>query len=167
MYAIYEDEDYPNMDLEFAAKCISLAKMFLEAHEKETKLKRKPIVNFRCSDKIKHLCETVACHAGWACDFKIPVNDVDLSMYEDHFEIGRLKIAKHLGFDSCFTLKLWALNNPSLWGNANGASMFSSIGHESFGYTFENKNLVDLIFIAQWWARVGERVLLLNKYKNI
>lgn len=68
-----------------------------------------------------HECGTTHCFGGW---YAVAVLDNRIPMgYKDGINI----INKHLGFYFTRTenFQMWAIDNPDIWGNSRGISMYS------------------------------------------
>lgn len=71
----------------------------------------------------RHKCGTVHCHAG---NYAVQaLNDGRLTGIV-HYKQGAYLMSKDLGFVDKECLKIWADNNPKIWGNNDGNSMFFS-----------------------------------------
>lgn len=65
------------------------------------------------------ICGTVHCIGGWyAISVLQPFNG------RVSYSNGANKMARDLGFNCYYDLKMWASNNPSIWGNEWGHAMF-------------------------------------------
>ena len=130
---------------------------------------------------VKGKCNTIACHAGWYLYHKHKNNGYWAYTYGDigidyftpldenkpkkertslayvfNYGEGATLMAKDLGFDYAIDLKIWARENPEIWGNSCGEMMFSAKGEDAF-----NKNSmqeVTLLDIANHWENVAERL---------
>jgi len=100
-------------------------------------------------DDHKHLCNTPACHGGWAA-IMYKVDNIG----SDFFELGAEILAEKLGFDMADGYEVWAFQNPLLWGNSNGNEMFCSMF--AFGKEFIDK--LTLPDIANHYKGVSERI---------
>ena len=70
------------------------------------------------------VCGTPCCHAGlYALALRKHWPDGALSAC---YERGTRWMAQDLGFQSSSGLRMWARNNPKIWGNTMGSSMFVS-----------------------------------------
>ena len=148
----------PNAD-----KCIELGNIFLNIAKTYPQAKVDmdycEIGNF----EEPNLCGTYACHAGWfelyhrsgnVEDMAFQANsmDVDDAMAFDFID-GAEKMAEFLGMEGVDELDTWACDNPEIWGNHNGACIFSedcAFGKEGDYVTLEE--------IGQHWIEVGKRL---------
>ena len=98
-------------------------------------------------------CGTVACHAGHYLLEKVVSGEVDYQLEHATFGLGEILINEDLGIPYS-SVDVWAGNNPELWGNTHGESMFYYI--DAFGKDIgETLTLLD---IADWWDAVADRV---------
>lgn len=103
-------------------------------------------------------CGTVHCHGGW---YTVATCKMDKHIL---FVEGAEKLARHLGFKSPHDLKLWAEENPKLWGNDNGYDMFGD--KLAFLNTeLRPKGAKTLQDIVDHWTEVYKRVKKLKKKK--
>lgn len=68
-----------------------------------------------------HVCGTMHCVGGW---YAVATLD---KRQELTYEDGVLQMSKDLGFTmrgSFYVIRRWASNNPTMWGNDDGAKMF-------------------------------------------
>ncbi len=76
-------------------------------------------------DDAGYACGTVHCHGGWYAVALIQNNSLDIDGLEYvSYSEGAASMAAHLGFDDEIKLQRWAGQNPSIWGNEYGDSMF-------------------------------------------
>ena len=87
-------------------------------------------------------CKTIACHGGWLSTLPCFAGlEVEVFMPDD-YSIGAAYISKFLGlyeagedgrfWDDDDLFRMWAHQNPTLWGNEDGETMFSSGGALAF-----------------------------------
>jgi hypothetical protein len=80
----------------------------------------------------EHKCGTVHCMGGW---YAIKFLDEIVKQCKPGQFIGYNEganlIAEHLGFPGQWDLQEWAGDNPEIWGNEEGSSMFSN--EDSYG----------------------------------
>jgi hypothetical protein len=95
-------------------------------------------------------CGTIHCHGGWyaiaACDTLKPII----------FVHGANKLAYHLGFIDNMQLRLWAKENPQIWGNSNGAYMF--VDKVAFMSESRPGGAQNLQHIIDHWVEVQSRL---------
>ena len=111
-------------------------------------------------------CETVACHGGWyamaTSDFywandgiaKRGGKPVSYSEGADQLATDLGFSASRPGFHPAVTLKQWAHENPTQWGNEFGLDMFRS------DRAFENltEGPVTVYDVIAHWMRVADRI---------
>ena len=124
---------------------------------------------------LKGECGTLCCHAGLYLLARVseanllkwgdPLDDPEEGRYKDlqtlretqevmaYFQDGADLMAWDLGFLSSQHLKDWACRRYDLWGNDDGAYMFSEWG--AFG---SDVNEIDVTRIANWWDGVADRI---------
>lgn len=101
-------------------------------------------------------CGTTACHGGWYAIARVEGG----SLFESvDFVNGAMEMAVDLGFNGCDQLKIWANENPKLWGNDNGRKMFSGSG-VAFG---EDDSTFPFTRIVKHWYNVAERLFNLQE----
>lgn len=95
-----------------------------------------PSINYRGSPM---------CPAGWyAFIHNITHND---------YTAGAALIAEHLGFSSSHHLKMWAYDNPKIWGNKSGAGMFC----DGAAFGGDDTTITNLSQIINHWKEVKVR----------
>lgn len=113
----------------------------------------------------------VACHGGFyalARKHHHPEFDwregyfIDRFGYRVQFTDGANWLAKDLGMRSSERLRVWAHENPKIWGNAYGLNMFSS--QLAFG---ERVTLFKLRTVIDHWFGVANRLQLVEEGKEI
>ena len=110
-------------------------------------------------------CGTVACMAGWYYltmkeeDFKEMPGIFDIGPH-DAYGIGAKSLAYSLGFSNKDLLKKWADENPDLWGNEFGESMFS---HELAYGKESSYEILTVKEIADHFFGVGNRLMAMEK----
>lgn len=107
-----------------------------------------------------NLCDTPACHGGWAAIMYDGVySDVPAKFKSSvyFFLSGAEKISRRLGFSHYIDFTKWAKNNPDYWGSYDGAFMFSD--QSAFGKDEEDPTLLTLTDIAVWYQNVAKRLL--------
>lgn len=100
-----------------------------------------------------NVCGTPMCHGGWfalSC-LKSLKKDLGYS-YMTSYENGAEKMAEFLGFKNLTQLKIWAQENPKIWGNDNGDCMFLAEG------AFNYKGKLTLAKIISHWKGVQKRL---------
>lgn len=97
-------------------------------------------------NKAANLCGTPLCHGGWYCIGK---------GLEDNWKGGMRAIAEDLGFDDEQVLKTWANQNPQIWGNEYGGSMFC----DGVAFGKKHDNGFTLQTIINHWKGVKKRAL--------
>lgn len=95
-------------------------------------------------------CGTVHCHGGWYA-----VATLDLNQSLD-FSDGATKMAEHLGFDNYLSLEDWAEENPGLWGNSRGETMF--VFPSAFKSESRPEGAQNLQDIIDHWSEVQSRL---------
>lgn len=121
-------------------------------------LEFKAIIDFDKSDCIETSCGTVACHGGWAGQALEIGHSPQSTRY---FIYGADRLSKFLFDDDSVNsgaLEIWAQNNPKLWGNSRGISMFASIGYEAFGFTGSTRHECTLEHIAMHYKIVADNI---------
>ena len=95
-------------------------------------------------EEYKYECGTVHCVAGWYA-----VANMNREFIKDKFKKGRVDfdhganlLGSDLGFGDGYDLRVWAYENPKIWGNEGGFEMFES----ELSYDKEGFDGV----IAQW-----------------
>jgi hypothetical protein len=95
-------------------------------------------------------CGTIHCHAGWyaiaACDISKPLM----------FVHGSHQLAQDLGFAHHLHLRLWARDNPEIWGNEHGTQMF--IDKQAFESESRLEGAQNLQDIIDHWSEVQSRL---------
>ena len=108
--------------------------------------------------KSPYHCKTVACHGGFyalACSVEMKDGKVDPHDGSTNYKVGANQMALDLGFSSMSSIKDWAGENPDLWGNRFGLSMFGA--PQAFGFDHED-NRIRLENIIKWWRDVADRI---------
>ena len=112
-------------------------------------------VDMKKTTAFEEPCGTVACMAGW---YYLTLKEEDLKEMpsiiveagaHDAYSIGAKSLAYSLGFSNKNLLRDWAIENPDLWGNEFGASMFShelAYGKESSYEILTVKEIADHFF---------------------
>lgn len=105
------------------------------------------------------ICGTVNCVAGWYVVAKgtedpetmrhIRGNHVD-------YEYGAMLMAEDLGFRNEDELRAWAEDNPEIWGNKHGGSMFSR--YDAYTGIFDIRVTCEYSDIITHWAKVADRL---------
>lgn len=107
--------------------------------------------------------ETACCHGGayfllaiserqWGKDPIMPP-DFQSRFYGQAFIHGAGAMAHDLGFRDIWELTHWAFQNPDLWGNKSGDSMFTS----PFAF-HQTPDTISIGAIADWWRAVADRI---------
>ena len=99
-------------------------------------------------------CGTPGCHSGWAA---IALGDFEIGQgYTD----SGYRLESYLGFPHSEdpvshdgSLPTWAYENPELWGNSIGDSMFCSGG--SFD---QDSDIFPAEVLSTWWRKVADRL---------
>jgi len=98
------------------------------------------------------LCGTIHCHAGWyavaVCNLKERLN----------YTSGVERLQYDLGFETYYTIEIWAEQYSNIWGNGFGRAMFS----DALAFYHQEKRpngAKDLNDIINHWQEVGERLL--------
>ena len=118
----------------------------------------------------KPLCDTPACHGGWAAIIyeKHLIKDEVLEKFysdpcpNDFFLIGVKKLSGILGFSYHKDYENWAKRNPDLWGNLDGDYMF--FDPRAFGSEYwdciRNRKLKPLLLsdITNHYQGVADRI---------
>ncbi len=114
-----------------------------------------------CSLGGSHTCGTVHCHAGWyAIANKEKIGFTHKDGYVG-FDKGYNVMCADLGFKYDKGLRLWADQNPEIWGNDSGERMFYSAG--AFIHPIKRPNgALNLQHIIDHWQEVYERLLILE-----
>jgi hypothetical protein len=89
------------------------------------------------SKKNKHKCGTVHCVAGWYAVANLDRKEIKTGMEEGfvRYEDGANLMADDLGFNNLVDLSTWAHDNPEIWGNDWGGSMFTKkIAYNNSGF---------------------------------
>lgn len=74
----------------------------------------------------QNLCETPACHGGWAAIMYGVEIDEEEDDEDSFFIYGGEMLAEKLGFGADrYALQAWAHKYPEYWGNEYGAAMFN------------------------------------------
>lgn len=111
-------------------------------------------------------CGTIHCHGGWyAIGSGLTKDDKKFIVYTN----GAHQVALDLGFDSdggvppilgisieIIALQQWANDNPEIWGNAFGASMFTR--RIAFKSANRPQGAMSLQDIVDHWQEVYERI---------
>lgn len=95
-----------------------------------------------------HICETPACHGGWAY--------IALRGFPKRtasYRQGSQVLAEFFGFPSTTQLEEWAGSQPIIWGNPWGDGMFSN--PDAFGELRSNFPAMKLV---EHWRSVGQRL---------
>ena len=163
----------------------------LESMAKQLKkTKFPPILDMECGRVLQakdygvegNQCGTVACHAGHyllATKDREPNVDFLCDVFGEHvlydsntegevfYIIGSFRMARDLGFGRVRDLVNWARENPDVWGNDYGGTMFNSDGYEAFGLPHVGSCLDEsdakvmeagLDVIIQHWRDVADRI---------
>ena len=104
-----------------------------------------------------HECGTPACHGGWALlllGFDENLGNKNKSFYAGMDALTEFIMSELNNLN--LSLKVWAMNNPELWGNGKGHKLFYS--EEAFGIKYLKKKLT-LKDIRKHWQGVLERLL--------
>ena len=129
--------------------------------------------------KETHICGTVACHAGlYELHYALQNNNTyffdrngnegnyykvlcrrlgDGHVTRINWKEGADRMARDLGFYNKTKLEKWAKENPKLWGNENGNSMFES--NLAFGQLNDTLKLSEII---SHWLKVADRIENIN-----
>lgn len=102
---------------------------------------------------LENSCGTPCCHGSWL-EYAAFNTWNARNSWRDFIEGANLA-AKHLGFISRTGLQFWANDNPKIWGNNHGYSVFDSSGARAFAKTDETLTLKD---IANHWYAVAGRL---------
>ena len=129
-----------------AKKVQVLGMVFLTLHEAY------PYAEVNMATAYQGSCGSPACHAGW---FNVALG---LGEVISNYMYGADRMAAYLGFANGEHLQYWAENNPKLWGNHFGYSMFSS--SLAFGkLMFSNDtDLLTVKDIGNHWLKVADRL---------
>lgn len=107
-----------------------------------------------------HTCGTVHCHGGWYA-----IAALDTKNYIVDFDNGADIMARHLGLIGRYRMMEWADQNPRLWGNEMGYSMFS--GKMAFHHpTKRPSGALTLKDIVDHWVEVYGRVKAIEDAKK-
>ena len=130
-----------------------------------------PILNMSDDLITRGGCGTAACHGGW---YAMKIEDVGWKLgsgasilvhgdgadtadwHSVKFWHGADLMAKDLGFENMEFLKIWAEENPDIWGNKYGAMMFHSGGRKAFGVNPGIKTTLE--HIGRHWMAVADRL---------
>jgi hypothetical protein len=110
------------------------------------------------SKKNKHECGTIHCVGGWYAVVNLNRKEIKAGIKEGlvRYEDGANLMANDLGFEDGYVLAIWAYENPEIWGNDRGCSMFTKkIAYSNSGFDG---------VIAQW-ELVKENLIELTKEK--
>jgi hypothetical protein len=104
------------------------------------------------------LCGTPGCHAGLISIVAKDLPELQ-EIYENHiyfmseteifykYYVWSDALAEFLGFVDKRDLRVWAKDNPKLWGNRDGYNMFCSF----FAFTYDlNKEITHRVIINHW-----------------
>ncbi len=103
-------------------------------------------------------CGSPMCHGGW---YAVARLDLYSKKTTRDFVSGANKMAKDLGFKNEGELVQWARNNPMIWGNTEGALMFTfdtafkAEEDWKYSYLFRVTNLSQII---DHWKRVQTKL---------
>ncbi len=108
----------------------------------------------------KPMCDTPGCHAGLISIVAKDLPELQ-EIYENHiyfsegcgnerdyhYSLWADALAEFLGFVDKRDLRVWAKDNPKLWGNRDGYNMFCSF----FAFTYDlNKEITHIDIINHW-----------------
>jgi len=110
-----------------------------------------------------NLCDTPACHGGWAAIVYGLGGYKHYAESSDRFYLsGAKRLAEELGFgtksklwfDPKGDLECWALRNPFYWGSDTGGSMFT----RKSAFNKRPHEPLHLKDIANWYMNVSKRL---------
>lgn len=109
-----------------------------------------------------HECGTTHCHGGW---YAVAV--CDRTRQSIGYMDGTMKMAEHLGFKDDMQLEYWAYENPEIWGNDWGVSMFEAEGEKAFyNESCRPQGATNLNDIIDHWKEVKQRLVELENKEN-
>lgn len=107
-----------------------------------------------CRSPIRHICETPACHGGWAAIIYEGQKEKERPYFNSSFYLGGARIiSDKLNFEKIEDLLSWARNNPDLWGNDRGDCMFYD--GSAFG---QDSDFFDFPIIYKHYYKVAENI---------
>ena len=147
---------------EFSKECINIADDFRSLINKHN-LQHTELDMMAANDERSEstdLCNTPACHGGWAAI----LYEAEIEKSDWFFEDGARALARKLGFLNELDYQAWAEIYPDFWGGVNGAFMFES--SMAFG-DFDSEKHLTLQDVESHYRKMSENVLNVEIYPGV